>query len=72
MDSLSGGFASKLSGVHQTGSSPEYEFYLYPVTEEIEAELTQIGDRNVHSLSKKYFDTLKDYYRHYQQQLTPM
>jgi len=26
----------------------EYEFYLYPVTEEIEAELTQIGDRNVH------------------------
>src|SRR5215203_439804 len=48
----------------------EYEFYLYPHTEEKEAELLQLGDRNIHSLSKKYFDTLKEYYQYYHERLT--
>jgi hypothetical protein len=47
----------------------EYGFYLYPLSEEVDAELLELGDRNIHNLSKKYFDTLKEYYQYYQEQL---
>ena len=45
----------------------EYKFYLYPLSEEVDAELLELGDRNIHRLVEKYFDTLKKYYRYYQE-----
>jgi hypothetical protein len=48
----------------------EYQFYLCPLSEEVDADLLELGDRNIHRLCEKYFDTLKSYYRYYQERLT--
>jgi hypothetical protein len=48
----------------------EYQFYLCPLSEEVDADLLELGDRNIHRLCEKYFDTLKRYYRYYQERLT--
>jgi len=47
----------------------EYEFHLYPSSKEVEARLTKIGDRNVRTLSEKWFKVLSDYYRYYESQV---
>ena len=48
----------------------EYQFYLYPLSEEVDADLLELSDRSIHRLCEKYFDTLKKYYRYYQERLT--
>ena len=48
----------------------EYQFYLYPLSEEVDADLLELSDRNIHRLCEKYFDTLKKYYRYYQERLS--
>jgi hypothetical protein len=48
----------------------EYQFYLCPLSEEVDADLLELGDRNIYRLCEKYFDTLKKYYSYYQERLT--
>lgn len=49
-----------ISGEHKEEEERKEENYLVK---------ERLGDRNIHSLSKKYFDTLKEYYKYYQEQL---
>ena len=63
------GKTGRPSGELITPVRKEYEFHLYPSSDDAKALLEKIGDPNVRTLSQKCFEVLTDYHRYYERQL---